>query len=185
MLASCWLDERQGSSSCSEPMRGAKIETEGRGSWNAGVQFCLFAQSCLTLCNPMDCSMPGFPVHHQLTEPTQTHVHHVGDAIQPSHPLSFPFSSRLQSFLASGSFPMSQFFTSGSQSIGVSVSTSVLPMNIQACLISFRTDLLDLLAVQGSSPAPQFKSINSLVLKLFYSTTLTSIHDYWKNHSFD
>ena len=132
MLASCWLDERQGSSSCSEPMRGAKIETEGRGSWKAGVQFCLFAQSCLTLCNPMDCSMPGFPVHHQLPEPTQTHVHHVGDAIQPSHPLSFPFSSRLQSFLASGSFPMSQFFTSGSQSIGVSVSTSVLPMNIQA-----------------------------------------------------
>ena len=102
------------------------------------------------------------------------------------HPLlpSLPFFC-LQSFPASGSFQMSQFFASGSQSIGVSVSTSVLPMNIQACLISFRTDLLDLLAVQGSSPAPQFKSINSLVLKLFYSTTLTSIHDYWKNHSFD
>ena len=54
------------------------------------VQFSSVAQSCLTLCDPMDCSMPGFPVHHQLPELTQTHVHHVGDAIQPSHPLSSP-----------------------------------------------------------------------------------------------
>ena len=56
------------------------------------------------LCNPMDCSMPGLPVHHHLPEFTQTHIHWVGDAIQPSHPLSSPFSSRLQSFPASGSF---------------------------------------------------------------------------------
>ena len=54
------------------------------------VQFSLVAQSCPTLCDPMDCSMPGFPVHHQLPELTQTHVHHVSDAIQPSHPLSSP-----------------------------------------------------------------------------------------------
>ena len=53
-------------------------------------QFSSVAQSCLTLCNPMDCSTPGLPVHHQLPEPTQTHVHWVGDAIQPSHPLSSP-----------------------------------------------------------------------------------------------
>ena len=53
-------------------------------------QFSSFAQSCLTLCNPMDCSMPGFPVHHQLLEPTETHVHHVSDAIQPFHPPSSP-----------------------------------------------------------------------------------------------
>ena len=51
---------------------------------------CSVAQSCLTLCNPMDCSTPGFPVNHQLPEPTQTHVHRVGDAIQPSHPLLSP-----------------------------------------------------------------------------------------------
>ena len=54
------------------------------------VQFSSVAQSCLTLCNLMDFSMPGFPVHHQLPEPTQTHVHHFGDAIQPSHSLSSP-----------------------------------------------------------------------------------------------
>ena len=94
------------------------------------VQFSSLAQSCLTLCNPMDCSTSGLPVHHQLPELTQTHVHQVGDAIQPFHPV-VPFSSRLQSFPASGSFQMSKFFASGSQSIRVSVSTSVLPMNIQ------------------------------------------------------
>ena len=74
--------------------------------------------------------MPGFPVYHQLLEFTQTHVHQIGDAIQPSHPV-IPFSSSLQSFLAPGSFQMSQLFASGGQSIGVSASTSVLPMNIQ------------------------------------------------------
>ena len=78
----------------------------------------------------MDCSMPGFPVHNQLLELAQTHVHWVGDAIQPFHPV-LPFSSYLQSFSASGSFPMSQFFASDDQSIGVSPSSSVLPMNIQ------------------------------------------------------
>ena len=94
------------------------------------VQFSSVVELCLTLCDPMDCSTPGFPVHHQLPETTQTHVHWIGDAIQPSHPLS-PFSSRLQSFPASGCFQMSQFFASGGQSIGVSASVSVLPMNIQ------------------------------------------------------
>ena len=77
--------------------------------------------SGVQLCNTMDCSTPGLPVHHQLPEFTQTHVHQVGDVIQPSHPPSgIPFSSYLQSFPASGSFQVSQFFTLGSQSIGVS-----------------------------------------------------------------
>ena len=76
----------------------------------------------------MDCSTPGLPVHCQLPELTQTHVHRVGDAIQPSSSV-VPFSSCLQSFPASGSFQMSQFFTSGGQSTGVSA--SVRPMNIQ------------------------------------------------------
>ena len=88
------------------------------------------AQSCLSLCNPMDGSTPGLPVHHQLQEFTQTHVYPVGDAIQPSHPV-VPFSSCPQFFPASWSFPMSQFYTSGGQNIGVSASESVLPMNIQ------------------------------------------------------
>ena len=94
-------------------------------------QFSSVTQWCLTLFNPMDCSTPGLPLHHQLPESTQTHVHWVGDAIQPSHPLSSPSSTCLQSFPASGSFQMSQLFTSGGQSIGVSASTSVLPMNTQ------------------------------------------------------
>ena len=85
--------------------------------------------SCVRLCDPMDCSMPGFPVHHQLPEPTQTHVICVSDAIQPPHFLSSPF--HLQSFSASRSFPMSQFVTSGGQNIGASASASVLPVNIQ------------------------------------------------------
>ena len=83
---------------------------------------------------PMDCSTPGFPVHHQLVEIAQTHVHRLSDAIQPTILSSVvTFSSCLQSFPESGSFPMSQFFTSGGQSIGVSASSSVLPMNIQDC----------------------------------------------------
>ena len=92
--------------------------------------FSLVAQSCPTLCDPVDCSMPDFPVNHQLPELTQTHVHWVSDAIQPSSSV-IPFSSQLQSFPESGSFQMSQFFASGGQSIGASASASVLPMNIQ------------------------------------------------------
>ena len=90
---------------------------------------CSVAKSCPTLCDPMACSTPGFPVLHYLPEFAQTHVHWVSDAIQPSRLV--PFSSCSQSFPASGSFPMSQFFASGGQSIGVSASASVLPMNIQ------------------------------------------------------
>ena len=88
-------------------------------------------QSCPTLCDPMDCSTPGFPVHHQLPELAQTHVHRVGHPTISSSVI--PFSSCLQSFPASGSFPVSQFFTSGGQSIGVSASASVLPKNTQDC----------------------------------------------------
>ena len=93
------------------------------------VQFSSVAQSCLTLCDPMNHSKPGLPVHHQLPESTQTHVHWVGDAVQPSHPV-VPFSHS-QSFPASGSLQMSQLFTSGGQSTGVSASISVLPMNTE------------------------------------------------------
>ena len=100
------------------------------GSITLGAALSSVAQSCLTLCNPMDCSTPGFPVHHQLPELAQTHVHQVGDAIQSSSSV-FLFSSCPQSFPASGSFPMNQLFESGGQSIGASASASVLPMNIQ------------------------------------------------------
>ena len=79
----------------------------------------------------MNRSTPGLPVHLQLLESNQTHVHRVSDAIQPSHPLVVPYSSCPQSFPASGSFQMSQLFASGGQSIGISASTSVLKMNTQ------------------------------------------------------
>ena len=94
--------------------------------------------------DPMDCSTSGLPVHHQLPELAQTNVHHIGDAIQSSHPLSSP---------SPPTFSLSQHqglsFASGGQSIGVSASASVLPMNIQG-LISFRMDWLDFLLVQGT-----------------------------------
>ena len=93
----------------------------------SNFQFSSVTQLCSTLCSPMDCSMSGFPVYHQLLGLAQTQV---SDAIQPSHPV-VPFSSCLQSCQASWSFLMSQFFSFDGQSIGVSASTSVLPMNIQ------------------------------------------------------
>ena len=98
-----------------------------------------------------------------------------------------PFSSHLQSFPASESFPMSWFFTSGGQSIGVSASASVLPMNNQDWFPLGLAAWISLQAKdsQKSSPTPQFKSISSSALSFLYSQTLTSIHDYWKNHSFD
>ena len=96
----------------------------------SSVQFSSVTQSYLTLCNPVIHSTPGLPVHHQLLEFTQTHAHWVCDAIQPSSS-AVPFSSCPQSLPASGSFPMSQLFTWGSQSPGVSASAWVLPMNTQ------------------------------------------------------
>ena len=108
------------------------------------VQFSSVAWSCLTLCNPMDCSKPGLPVHHQLPESTQTHVHWVGDAIQPSHPLSSP-----QSFPASGSFPVESTLRMRWPKYW-SFSFSISPSNEHPGLISFRMDWLDLLAVQGT-----------------------------------
>ena len=90
-----------------------------------------------------------------------------------------PFSSHLQSFPASGSFPFSQLFTSGGQTIGASGSASVLPMNIQGWFPLGLTDLISLLYrdAQESSPTPQFKNINSPALNFLYSPTLTSICD--------
>ena len=113
-----------------------------------------------------------------------THVHQVGDAIQPSHPLLSRSSPAFNLFPASGSFPVSQLFASGSQSIRVSASASVFPINIQDWFPLELMGLISLLS-QESYPTPEFKSINSSALSFLYSPTLTSIHDYWKNHSLD
>ena len=90
-----------------------------------------------------------------------------------------PFSYGFQSFPASGSFPMNQFFASGGQSTGVSASASVLPMNIQDWFPLGWTGPCCPRDSQESSPTPQFKSINSSVFSFLYSPTHTSIHDYW------
>ena len=94
------------------------------------IQFSSLIQSCPTLCDPMNRSTPGLPVHHQLPEFTQTHIHRVGDAIQPSHPLSSPFPPA-HNPSQHESFPTSQLFAWGGQSTGVSALASFLPKNTQ------------------------------------------------------
>ena len=154
--------------------------------------YCLTCQSvqllsCVRLCDPMDCSTPGFPVHHQLPELAQIHVHRVGDAIQPSHPLASPSPPAFSVSQHQGLF---QWVSSLHQV------AKVLEFQLQHQSFQwiFRTDFLQDGLVgspctprdsQESSPTPQFKSINSSVLSFLYSPTLTSLHDYWKNHSFD
>ena len=151
------------------------------------VQFSSVAQSCPTLCDPMNCSTPGLPVHHQLPEFTHTHAHRVSDAIQPSHPLSSPSPPAPNPSQHQGLF---QWLNSSHQV------AKVLEFQLQQQSFQWtpRTDLLyDGLVgspcnpgdSQESSPTPQFQSISSSVLTLLHSPTLTSIHDYWKNHSLD
>ena len=150
------------------------------------VQFSSVTQSCLTLCDPMNRSTPGLPVHHELLEFT-----HSGPSSQWCHPAisssAVPFSSCPQSLPASESFPMSQLFTWGGQSTGVSASASFPPKNLRADLL--QNGLVGSPCSprdsQESSPTPQFKSINSSVLSLLHSPTLTSIHDHRKNYSLD
>ena len=145
-------------------------------------QFSSVTQSCPTLYNPMDCSMSGFPVHHQLPELTQTHVHRVRDAIQPSHPLSSPSPPAFNLSQHQGLFKRLSSLHQVAKYCCFSFRIS--PSNQYSGQISFRMDWLDLLAVQGtlqdSSPTTQFKSINSSALSFLYSPTLTSIHDSWK-----
>ena len=128
-----------------------------------GICWCSVAQSCPTLCNPMDCSTPGFPVLLYLPELTQTHVSWVSKAIQPSHPAA-PFSSCPQSFPESGSFPMSQLFASVGQSI--EASASVLPTNIQGW---FPLRLTGLISLQSKGLSRIFVSTVTWKHQLFIS----------------
>ena len=151
-------------------------------SYSSSVQLL----SRIQFCNPMECSTPGLPVHHQLPEFTQTHVRQLGDAIQPSHLLSSP-SPAFNLSLYQGLF---QWVRSSHQV------AKVLEFQLQHQSFQwiFRTDLFKDGLVgspcsssdsQESSPTPQFKCINSLALSVLHSPTLTSIHDHWKNHSLD
>ena len=153
----------------------------------SSVQFSSVAQSCPTLCNPMNYSTPGLPVHHQLPEFIQTHVHQVGDAIQPSHPLS--------SLSPPAPNPSSITVFSNESTLCMrwpkywSFSFSISPSNEHQGLISFRMDWLDLLAVQGTLKSLlQHHSSKASILQcsaFFTVQLLTSIHDHWKNHSLD
>ena len=108
-------------------------------------------QSCPTLCDPINCSMPGFAVHHQLVEFVQSHVHRVSDAIQPSHLLSFP--SPVFNVSQHQSFSNESVLHTGGLSIGVSASASVLPMNIQDW---FPLGLTGLASLQSKRPSRVF-----------------------------
>ena len=173
----------------------------------------IFTQSCPTLCDPMNCSTPGIPVHYQLLEFTQTHILRVSDAIQPSHPLSspsppipiFPWSlpklMSIESVMPSSHLilcrpllllppiPPSIRVFSNESTLHMrwpkywSFSFSIIPSKVrQNGLVGSPCSPRDF---QESSPAPQFKSINSSALSFLHSPTLTTIHDCWKNHSLD
>ena len=153
----------------------------------SSVQFSSVAKSRLTLCDPMDCSMPAFPVHHPLLEPAQTHFQWVHDSTQPTDSLSPP---------SPPAFSLSQHQGLSSESTlhmrwpkYWSFSFSISPSNEYSGLISFRMDWLDVLVVQGTlkSLLQHHSSKASILVALSfpYGPTLTSIHDHWKNHSFD
>ena len=115
---------------------------------NSSVQFSSVAQSCLILCDPMNWSTPGLPVHHQLPEFTQTHVHWVGDAIKPSHPLSSPSPPALNLSQHRGLLNESAVCIRWPKYW--SFSFNISPSNEHPGLISFRMDWLDFFAVQGT-----------------------------------
>ena len=116
---------------------------------------CSVTQLCLTLCHFMNCRMPSFPVLHHLLEFAQTHVYWASDAIQPTYPLLPTFFSCPQSFLASGSFPVSQLFASGGHSIGTSASASIFPKNIHGW---FPLRLTGLISLQSKGLSGVFSS---------------------------
>ena len=150
------------------------------------IWFSSVTHSCPTLCDPMDWSRPGLPIHHQLPESTQPMW------IELVMPYNNLIPCHLLLLLPS-IFPSIRVFSNesvlciGGQSIGVSASASVLQMNIQDWFPLGLTvwSPCSPRDAQESSPTPQFKSINSSMLSFLCSPTLTSIHDYWKNHSFD
>ena len=143
--------------------------------------------SHVRLCDPMNRSSSGLPVHHQLPKPTQTHVHQVGDAIQPSHLLLSPSPPAFD-------LPQHQDLFKWVSSSHQVAKVLEFQLQHQSFQWIFKTDFLEDWLVwslssprdsQESSPSSQFKSINSLVLSFLYRPTLTSLHDYWKSHSSD
>ena len=158
----------------------AESPTSGQGS----IQFSSIAPSGPTLCNPVNWSTPGLPVQHQLPEFTQTLIHRVRDAIQPSHPLSSPSPPAPNPSQHQSLFQ----WVNSLHEVAKVLEFQLLHHSFQR---NPRADLQNALVgspcspkdSQEFSPTPQFKSINSTALSLLHSPTLTSIHEYWKNHS--
>ena len=150
-------------------------------------QFSSVAQSCPTLCDPMNRSTPGLPVHHHLPEFTQTHVHRVRDAIQPSHPRSSPSPPVRDPSQHQSLFQQVNSSHEVAKVLEFQLQHHSLQRNPRVDL--FRNGLVGSPCSprdsQESSPTPQFKSINSSALSFLHSPTLTCIRDHWKNHSLD
>ena len=143
----------------------------------SSVQFISVAQSCPTLCDPMNCSTPGLPVHHQLPEFTQIHVHQVGDAIQPSHPLSTPSPPVCNPSQHQSLFQWVK--TSHEVAKVLSFSFSIIPSKEHPGLTAFRMDWLDLLAVQGTLKSLlQHHSSKASILRCLASFTVQLSHPY-------
>ena len=151
------------------------------------VHFSSVAQSCPTLCDPMNCSTPGLPVHHQLPEFTQTHVHRVSDAIQPSHPLSNPSPPAPNPSQHQSLFTWANSLHEVAKVLEIQLQHHSIQRNPRADLLQngLGGSPCSPRDSQESSPTPQFKSINSSVLSFLHSPTLTSIHDHRKNPSLD
>ena len=129
-------EEKRGKKEKENSIKLQKFNVEVEAYW-----FSSGAQSCLALCDPMNCSTPGLPVHHQLLESTQTHVYWIGDAIQPSHPLLSPSPLSLNLSQHQGLF---KWVSSSHQVAKVSASASVLPMNIKEWFLLEWTGLISL-----------------------------------------
>ena len=177
-----WEKARVG---CFERTASKHVYYLGWNRWHFNKQFSSVAQSCPTLCQPMNCSTPGFPVHNQLPELDQTHVYQVSDAIRPSHPLPSPSPPAPNPSQHQGLF---QWVSSMHQV------AKVLEFQQQSFQWIFRTDFLEDGLVgspcsprdsQESSPTPLFKNINSSALSFPYESTVTLTLDYWKNYCFD
>ena len=151
------------------------------------LQFSSVTQSCLTVCDPMDCSMTDFPVLCPLPEFAQTHVRWVGDAIQPSHPLASPSPPAPNLSQHQGLFKWVSSLHQVVKVLGVSASASVLQMNIQDWSPLGWTGWISLQSKGLSSVLQHHSSKASILsaLSFLHSPALTSIHDYWKNHSLD
>ena len=151
------------------------------------MQFSSVTQWCPTLCDPMNRSTPGLPVHHQLPEFTQTHIHRVGDAIQPSHPLSSPSPPAPNPSQCQSLFQ----WLSSSHQVAKVLEFQLQHQSFQwiSSLFSFRIDWLDLLVVQGilkSLLQDHSSKASVLQCSAFFMVQLShTLHDYWKNHSFD